>query len=312
MNDLTSIPITVFTGYLGAGKTTIIKNLVEQLPKDYRSVWLKNEFGDLAVDSELMKETNIAVKEMLNGCLCCVLVGRLGEAIKEIVTKHQPERIIIETSGTAFPGPIALAIKELAPSVALDGLVVVVDMLNFSGYLDRSFTAKLQTKYTDLILLNKHESLTEVERDDVLDDIYELNPDTPKVETVRGWVDKDLVFSLESHPARYSNEEETARQHDHLERIEASFNSRLSRERLKEYLTRLDGERVYRLKGAVKLMDGGRLFVNCVAGRCDFIELGRSNDRSRLLAIGRELKGESVRLADELGLAQNDIKYLAK
>src|SRR5690242_204186 len=107
------IPTTVVTGYLGAGKTTIILNLIKQLQEDYQVVWLKNEYGNLSIDSELAKEHNIEVKEMLNGCLCCVLVGKLKDALHEIIRDYTPDRIIIESSGTAYPLPIVLEINEI-------------------------------------------------------------------------------------------------------------------------------------------------------------------------------------------------------
>jgi len=101
------IPVTVFTGFLGAGKTTIIINLLKQMPPDYKMVMLKNEFGNIEVDSKLVKDSNIKVTEMLNGCLCCILVGKLGNAINEILEKYSPDHILIETSGSAYPAPIA-------------------------------------------------------------------------------------------------------------------------------------------------------------------------------------------------------------
>ena len=79
-----NIPVTVFTGFLGVGKTTIILSLIQRLPKSYNVVLLKNEFGDVKVDSELASESNVKVTEMLNGCLCCVLVGQMKVALLEI------------------------------------------------------------------------------------------------------------------------------------------------------------------------------------------------------------------------------------
>ncbi|KAJ1563485.1 hypothetical protein HK405_001860 [Cladochytrium tenue] len=114
------IPVTVFTGFLGSGKTTIILSLLDRLPRGYRAVLLKNEFGDIKVDSELVAAAAGAgagadgsgsgsgalagVAEMLNGCLCCVLVGQMKNALLEIRDKYHPDRVIIETSGSAFPG----------------------------------------------------------------------------------------------------------------------------------------------------------------------------------------------------------------
>ncbi|CDH54552.1 domain-containing protein [Lichtheimia corymbifera JMRC:FSU:9682] len=91
------IPITVFTGFLGSGKTTTILSLLKRLPAEYKTCLLKNEFGDIAVDSQLAKETNIGVQEMMNGCLCCVLVGQMKLALLELKEKYNPDRIIVET-----------------------------------------------------------------------------------------------------------------------------------------------------------------------------------------------------------------------
>ncbi|KAJ3040678.1 hypothetical protein HDV00_010571 [Rhizophlyctis rosea] len=196
----TPIPVTVFTGFLGAGKTTIILSLIERLPPGYKVVLLKNEFGDVKVDSELARASNIQVTEMLNGCMCCVLVGQMKNALLEIRDTQKPDRIIIETSGSAFPAPIAWQIRELASeNFTLDAIITVIDCVNFTGYEDTSYTAKMQAKYTDVILLNKHELVTERQLDLVLDHVYHLNEDTPKLkcEGEHG-VSPDLVFGLDT------------------------------------------------------------------------------------------------------------------
>jgi len=201
----------------------------------WQVAWLKNEFGDNAIDSQLAKEKNVDVREILNGyilplsqqlfalcalshshmdyagcgsCLCCTLVGRLGDGLLELAKQYQPHRIFVETSGSAFPAPIAWEIKRLHEAghpIKLDSIVCVIDVLNFkgmfiyqahvsasmykhcqvwllrAGYQDKSYTAKIQAKYTDLILLNKCELVSESHLEKVLDDVYEINPDTPKV-----------------------------------------------------------------------------------------------------------------------------------
>jgi G3E family GTPase len=168
------------------------------------------------------------VKEIINGCLCCVLVGQLGTAIEELVKTQAPDRIIIETSGSAYPAPLAWELRKYEPLITLDGIVTVrasfvatsphniclnrlemvpplattlitviesdddgcfvmrspqvIDALNFPGYDDKSWTAKQQAMYTDLILINKHELVTDERTlDKTLDDVHELNPETPKV-----------------------------------------------------------------------------------------------------------------------------------
>eukprot|EP00126_Sphaerothecum_destruens_P011780 Sdes_comp20959_c0_seq2m18711 len=196
-----AISVTVFTGFLGAGKTTVILDLIKKMPPNYKIALLKNEFGDIKVDSELARENNIQVTEMMNGCLCCVLVGQMSNALLEIKNQYHPDRIIIETSGSAFPATIAWKIRELSSEgFHLDSIITVVDCVNFRGYEDTSYTAKLQAKYTDLILMNKWELVSEREYDLVLDHVYELNTDTPKEKVSRGadGVSPSLVFGLDS------------------------------------------------------------------------------------------------------------------
>src|SRR2546430_913546 len=105
---MAAIPITIVTGFLGSGKTTLILSLLPQLRAanpSYRLALLKNEFGDLAIDSQLASASAIsAVQELLNGCICCNLVGQLGPALEELAdSAAPPDRIVIETSGSAFP-----------------------------------------------------------------------------------------------------------------------------------------------------------------------------------------------------------------
>jgi G3E family GTPase len=207
------VEITVFTGFLGSGKTSIILNLIPSIPNDYKIAILKNEFGDNAVDSKLFEQLSrrdserrgtraehMAVKEMLNGCLCCVLVGQMKNALLEIEELYQPDRIIIETSGSAFPAPIAWQIRELEPKgFKLDSIITVVDCKNFKGYEDTSYTAKLQAQYSDLLLLNKVELVNERQLDLVIDHVAELNPDTPRVLCYKDKpLDFELIFGLDT------------------------------------------------------------------------------------------------------------------
>ncbi|THH00082.1 hypothetical protein EW026_g2402 [Hermanssonia centrifuga] len=185
-----SIPITVFTGFLGAGKTSIILSLLPRLPEGYKVVLLKNEFGDVEVDSQLAKQSNLtAVSEILNGCMCCVLVGQMENALLEIREKFRPDRIIIECSGSAFPATLAFQIRELERKtmndLKLDAIVTVIDAENFIGYEDASPTARMQASYSDIILINKWEHVTEQQLDVLIDHVNTLNDTTPKIRSSR-------------------------------------------------------------------------------------------------------------------------------
>lgn len=196
------IPITIVTGFLGSGKTTMLLNLIPQLPASYRLALLKNEFGDLAIDSQLASTQSISgVRELLNGCICCNLVGQLGDALLQLQTEVKPDRIVIETSGSAFPATLAMEVNRVARETGgdfvLDGVVSVIDVENWQGYEDTSYTAKLQARYTDLIVFNKWELVPEERFDVCLDRVGDLEVDTPWVKSDKGWVGRDVLLGID-------------------------------------------------------------------------------------------------------------------
>lgn len=305
MKEKLPVPVTVFTGYLGAGKTSIIKNLVRRLPKDYKVAWLKNEFGDMEVDSEVAKDSHIDVKEIMNGCLCCVLVGQMNEALREIVDNQNPSRIIIETSGSAYPAPIAWEIRKM-DFLQLDGIVTVIDAVNFSGYEDKSYTARIQSQYTDLIVVNKHELVEQRKLESTLDDVHDLNPTTPKINAMGpdGKVEPGLVFGLDTKLFASAEEVELLEndkdRHHHGNEVDI-LQAKLmemkvyEKKNFEDFLELLDPEDVYRAKGLVCLssMDGcdGPSFVlfNFVGGRHTFESIGSYKGNPKLIFMGTDL-----------------------
>jgi len=191
-------------------------------------VLLKNEFGDIEVDSKLASESNLAgVSEILNGCMCCVLVGQMQTALLEIREKFRPDRILIECSGSAFPATLAFQIREIEKQtegdLKLDAIVTVIDAENFVGYEDQSPTARMQASYTDIILINKWEHVSERELDEVMDHLHTLNDATPKIKCQgRNGVDPGLIFGLQSklflEPSSAVTDEDMAH-HDEVETV---------------------------------------------------------------------------------------------
>ncbi|KYK61623.1 CobW/HypB/UreG, nucleotide-binding domain containing protein [Drechmeria coniospora] len=203
------IPITIITGFLGSGKTTLILNLIPQLRATnaaYKLALLKNEFGDVAVDSQLASSSSIAgVQELLNGCICCNLVGQLGIALRELEATVEPDRIVIETSGSAFPATLALEVNRIARETGryvLDGVVSLIDVENWAGYEDTSYTARIQARYTDLIVFNKWELAGEDRYEECLDRVGDLDVEVATVKTDRGWVDMAVVFGVDGGLAK--------------------------------------------------------------------------------------------------------------
>lgn len=286
------IPITVVTGQLGSGKTTIILNLIKQLPKDYKVVWLKNEYGDINVDSELAKENNIQTQEILNGCLCCVLVGKLHDALLEIVTKFSPDRIIVETAGTAYPYPIILEIEKIN-DLKLDGVVNIVDALNFKGFDDTSFVAKTQAKFVDLVIINKtglvdNDTLYKVE-----EDIYDLYYKNPKVKTRDGNVDKDLILGLDHKLYDLTKDERSVLENSHHHEDIEIFTWQKdkifsSKDEFELFLENIKDKGFSRIKGVIRFEDGAYI-LNYVFGRFDWIKLEKYAGDSKMTFMGNHI-----------------------
>lgn len=261
-------PITIITGFLGSGKTTLILNLIPQLPSSYKLALLKNEFGDLAVDSQLAASSSISgVRELLNGCICCNLVGQLGDALETLRTEQEPDRIIIETSGSAFPATLAMEVNRLSQNTngehfVLDGVLSVIDVENWKGYDDTSVTAKMQAKYTDFVVFNKWELVDERRFDECLDRLGDLELQTPWVKSNKGIVNKDVVLGVDGALARdlRLTGAETEHNHDHQSEVEvlsvtleapSDHEIGVDLQQLERLLVRAPKEEVYRIKAVL-------------------------------------------------------------
>jgi G3E family GTPase len=264
------IPITIITGFLGSGKTTLILNLIPQLPKNYRLALIKNEFGDVAVDSQLASQQAISgVRELLNGCICCNLVGSLGDALEQLRNEQKPDRIVVETSGSAFPATLAMEVNRIAKETKhyiLDGVISVIDVENWKGYDDTSMTAKLQASYTDLLVLNKWEQVSERQYEDCIDRILDLELDipTPREKSDKGWVDKNVLLGLDAKLVRSERKlVKSGHRHDHdhehsseVEVLSITLSSNdpangVDVEKLTDLLNAAPKDEVYRIKAVL-------------------------------------------------------------
>lgn len=278
---MAAIPVTIVTGFLGAGKTTLILNLIPQLKEanpDYKLALLKNEFGDLAVDSQLASSNAISgVRELLNGCICCNLVGQLGEALEQLRETVTPDRIIVETSGSAFPATLALEVNRLARETGrytLDGVVSVIDVENWEGYEDTSYTARIQARYTDLVVFNKWEPCSEMRFDICLDRLGDLEVDVAWVKSKKGWVSADLIFGVDGALAKdlaehhgdgagdgHEHDHGHAHKHNHQSEVEVlsvevsspQTGSAIDTTKLMSLLKAAPKDEVYRIKSVLTL-----------------------------------------------------------
>ena len=150
--------IDIFSGFLGAGKTTLIKKLLTEAYKGEQVVLIENEFGEIGIDGGFLKEAGIEIREMNSGCICCSLVGDFGEALKEVIEKYHPDRIIIEPSGVGKLSDVTKAVQKVedAVDIKLNSFTTIVDVTKCKMYMKNfgEFFSN-QIEYAGTIILSR-------------------------------------------------------------------------------------------------------------------------------------------------------------
>ena len=156
--------IDIFSGFLGAGKTTLIKKLLKEAYKGEQVVLFENEFGEIGIDGGFLKEAGIEIREMNSGCICCSLVGDFGEALKEVIQKYEPDRIIIEPSGVGKLSDVIKAVKKVEGEVdiKLNSFTTLVDVMKCKMYMKNfgEFFSN-QIEYAGTIILSRTDKAAE-------------------------------------------------------------------------------------------------------------------------------------------------------
>ena len=156
--------IDIFSGFLGAGKTTLIKKLLKEAYSGEQVVLIENEFGEIGIDGGFLKEAGIEIREMNSGCICCSLVGDFGKALKEVIQKYQPDRIIIEPSGVGKLSDVIKAVKKVEGEVdiKLNSFTTLVDVMKCKMYMKNfgEFFSN-QIEYAGTIILSRTDKSTE-------------------------------------------------------------------------------------------------------------------------------------------------------
>ncbi len=218
--------IDIISGFLGAGKTTLIKKLLADALKGQQVVLIENEFGEIGIDGGFLKEPGIEIREMNSGCICCSLVGDFGTALTEVIEKYHPDRIIIEPSGVGKLSDVIHAVEGIKTEteVVLNCATTVVDVTKCKMYL-RNFGEffKNQVEAASTIILSRTdtEKATEEKVEAALALLRELNPDatiiTTPVEELDG---KKVLDTMEGVKIDLSHVEEEYEGHHHHEHDE--------------------------------------------------------------------------------------------
>ena len=154
--------IDIISGFLGAGKTTLIKKLLKEALAGEKVVLIENEFGEIGVDGGFLKEAGIEIKEMNSGCICCSLVGDFGTSLKEVLDTYQPERILIEPSGVGKLSDVVAAVTKVEGNLQINSTVAVVDASKCKMYIKNFGEFFLnQIEYAGTIILSRTGSISE-------------------------------------------------------------------------------------------------------------------------------------------------------
>ena len=227
--------IDIISGFLGAGKTTFIKKLLEEAIAGEQVVLIENEFGEIGIDGGFLKDSGIEIREMNSGCICCSLVGDFGRSLEEVLTKYQPDRVIIEPSGVGKLSDVMKAVRDVAANldVALNSAVTVVDaskckmyMKNFGEFFNN------QVAYAGTIILSRTDVEDVKKVDAAVKMLREANPKavivtTPvsqltgaqlleiieKPDTMEEELMKEALEAFEEHHHHHDHEHEHHHEH---------------------------------------------------------------------------------------------------
>jgi len=172
--------VDIISGFLGAGKTTLIQLLLEEALKDEQVVLIENEFGEIGIDSGFLKNSGIEIKEMNTGCICCSLVGDFRTSLKEVIDTYHPDRVVIEPSGVGKLSDVKKAVLDVADSCGseIHGYTTVVDVTKCKLYLrnvGEFYTDQLQ--YADTIILSRTDKASREKVEQAVELIHAYNPD---------------------------------------------------------------------------------------------------------------------------------------
>ena len=220
--------IDIISGFLGAGKTTLIKKMLAEAYQGEKLVLIENEFGEISIDGGFLKESGVQVSEMSSGCICCSLVGDFGEALKEVYAQFQPDRILIEPSGVGKLSDVIVAVENTVkdvPELQLNSYVTVADaskvkvyMKNFGEFYNNQIEA------AGTIILSRTQKLSQEKLEAAVALLREKNADAAILTTPWDQLDGKTILSAvekvslaEELLEKMRHEHEHHHHHDHDE-----------------------------------------------------------------------------------------------
>ena len=203
------VKIDIISGFLGAGKTTLIKKLLKEAFEGEQVVLIENEFGEIGIDGGFLKDAGIEIREMNSGCICCSLVGDFGASLKEVVEKYHPDRILIEPSGVGKLSDVIKAVQGVEEDVdiQLNSYTTVVDakkckmyMRNFGEFFDN------QVQYAGAIIMSRTDIVDEKKAMESMELLRSINEKAAIITTPIEKLDGKKILEVMEHPVSLADE----------------------------------------------------------------------------------------------------------
>ncbi len=315
--------IDIFSGFLGAGKTTLIKKLISEGYKGEKLVLIENEFGEIGIDGGFLQDAGINITEMNSGCICCSLVGDFGKALSQVIAEYHPDRILIEPSGVGKLSDVISAVqKVISDEVILGFTVAVVDAGKVKSYMKNFgefYNNQVETAST--IILSRTDSISQQKLDTAVAMLREHNQAATIVTTP--WAELTGAQLLEAMAGKASLAAELAKMteehhhhdehctcghdhhdhhhhHHHADEVFTAWGvetaKKFTKQEIQSALEQLDeGENgfVLRAKGIVACTDGGWIHFDYVPGE-ENIRMGAAAVTGKLCVIGAQLNETGV------------------
>ncbi len=296
------LPVTIITGFLGSGKTTLVNHILSQ-QKGLRIAVMVNEIGEIAIDNDLIIGATDDMVELANGCICCSINNDLIDAIFRVLQREPPvDRLIVETTGVADPLPVVLTFlrSEFRDAVRIDAIVALADAENFSLDLLDSKAALNQLRYADFLVLNKCDLVSSARIEAVEAEIRAAVAETVRIlRAARAEVALPLILGtgvLHADPPRDDHG------HDHLaadafETVSFATGEAFCAERFQAFLEGLPPN-VFRAKGVLTIDGSDRRHLFHLVGRRFTLDDAPASvtGHNRLVLIGRNLAREELKL----------------
>ena len=314
--------VDIISGFLGAGKTTFIKKLIEEVFAGEQLVLIENEFGEIGIDGGFLKDAGVEITEMNSGCICCTLVGDFSKALKEVLEKYHPDRIIIEPSGVGKLSDVAKAIEGMKADndIVIDGKLTVVDgkkaklyMQNFGEFYNN------QVEYASTIIVSRTQMMNDKQIEECVHLLREKNEHAPIISTPWDELGKEAImraFNQETEIAEFLDHEhhhdhddecgcgchDHDHHHHHADEVFTSWGKETAhkyKEEELDYILKALSETegygiILRAKGIIQMEDGTWKQFDMVPGEYETRQ-GQPDYTGRICVIGTNLNEEELK-----------------